>query len=153
MFVFLLTLGFVFTFTPQVIAPYDGQTQPVVADRIGDELAGSILADPSTTGGLDEACAVAIFVDDATVDCPTVSEPLADELAIERHRFNVRLVESSGDPVCANQTNITTCDAPDANPLTTGSAVPEGGTSVVTTRRLLHLDDQDIVIEVRVWQY
>ena len=152
-FVFLLTIGFIFTFVPQITAPYEDQEGPVVADRIADDLAESVLSEPSVSGGLDESCTVALFHDDSTAECARDIESIEDRLVVdERYRVNVRATTPGGEPICVNQSSIVDCDGLEASQVETGAAVPDSGVSVFSTKRMLHHETDEIVIEVRAWR-
>lgn len=153
MFVFLLTMGFIITFVPQITAPYEHQEGPVVVDRIADDITESVLADPTIAGGLDEPCTVALFHDDPTVDCAVDVESIEDRFdADDRYRVNVTMSSPGGEPVCVNRSSLTRCDETEADQVDAGPAVPDAGASVFSTRRVLHHGDDEVVIEVRAWR-
>jgi len=64
MSVFLLTVAFVLSFTPNIVAPFSesGTEDTVTANRVASQLVEGTLADPDRPYVLDKACTTAFFV-------------------------------------------------------------------------------------------
>lgn len=133
--IFLLTTGFVFGFVPQVTAPYQDQSRPIVAERVASDLADDRLATPGAPGVLDEACTDAFFAQTAVGDCAfdPDDEALHEQLAVSRgYSVNVTLAERDGERAV-------------------GPPVPERSRSVATARRTVSVGGEDALLEVNVW--
>jgi hypothetical protein len=152
--VFLLTVGFVVAFVPQLTAPYQEQEDPAVAQRVTSGLADNLLAGdaPST---LDEACTVAFFTQSGAGGCPfDTSNALTDQVGVgPRYRVNVTLErdvtgDAELDVLCANSGSIGACGS---DPLRIGPPTPADRRSVASSRRAVTVDGRDAVLEVTVW--
>ncbi|MFB6148452.1 MAG: hypothetical protein ABEJ48_02200 [Halobacteriales archaeon] len=147
---FLLAVGFVITFVPSMLDPFDaGQAKPLVADRAASQLAEDTLGRPADPARLNDTAVVEFFDTSDTV-------PVADELGIDdQYEINVtieRNVTGDADPdvLCYDGTDIhhsTGC----GSKLARGPSVPAEYDTVVTARRTVYIDSWDVMLEVRVW--
>lgn len=156
--IFLLTIAFVFSFVPGTLAPFgDATGEPIVADRIADELVYEALAEAGGPSVLDERCTLAFFGYAASTDChfEGAGQP-EDWLAVPpRTTLNVTVEKNvDGVPgrevVCLDAGTITDC-ASGGDRLAYGSATPQDGVSVATASRVVSLGGTDAVLVVRVW--
>lgn len=154
---FLGVVAFVALFVPQLIAPYDAQEQPVVVDRVADDLEGRLLAAEEPAAGLDEPCTLSFFTDGADDDCPfATDDDLTTRLGIDGgYSVNVTLRDAPSDApgsavYCAVNGSVDDCQ-PGADRLAAGPPVPTGDHSVATARRRVAVGDADAVLEVEVW--
>ncbi|MFB6300276.1 MAG: hypothetical protein ABEH65_08460 [Halobacteriales archaeon] len=147
---FLLAVGFVITFLPSMLDPFEaGQAKPLVADRAASQLAEDTLGRPTEPARLNDSEVVEFFDTDDSV-------PIADELGIdEQYDINVtikRNVTGDTDPdiLCYDGTDIhhtASC----SSKLARGPSVPVEYDTVVTARRTVYVDGWDVMLEVRVW--
>lgn len=157
--VFLLTIVFVSVFVPQLLVPFDDQEQPVVAERIANDLGNDLLTEQQTPSKLNESATRSFFN-------KTEDEAL-DQFGVDSwYSLNVTLRNASshtGDSEirCAGTGGdwwIVDCGAGDER-FAVGSAVPQNEQSVATVRQTLFaVDSTDepeqteyVVLEVRVW--
>lgn len=152
--IFLIAVGFVFAFLPQMTTPYQDQEEAAVAERSASDLSQSLLAEPGAAG-LDEACTVAFFDGSVEPGCSfDGTDPLEEQLGISsRYSVNVTLEESaSGGPgsetLCGDEGEIGSCGS---ERLALGPSVPGDGRSVASARQAVHVDGDDAVLEVSVW--
>lgn len=152
---FLAAFALVSAMLLQVLAPYDDQATPVVADRAADRLADSLLVGNNDPGDLDDDCLDAFFLGGDGTGCSfDPADPLADRLGIDAtYRVNVRLVANvSGDSepelLCFNGGDVGTCGTGE---LVAGPPVPSGGLALSVDRRLVRVDGRPVTLEVRVW--
>ena len=152
--IFLTVVTFVVGFLPSMTAPYGDQGNAVVADRIADDLVGTLLAGSGGPSALDEGCTVAFFENESGgPDCPFGSSaPLSDRLAVSpAQEVNVTLerTDESGTAVlCHAGDDIGPCGT---DPLAVGPSVPATDRSVTAAARVVSLPDGRAVLEVRVW--
>lgn len=150
--IFLVTIAFIVGFIPQMTAPYQEQEKPVVAERIADDVSGSLLGRPGSSSGLNLDCTRAFFARSDATGCPfDAADTVNEQLGVsDRHSVNVRLVStgSESEVLCADGGSIGTCGT---ERLAVGPSVPQDGRSVATTHRVVHVDGNDAVLEVRVW--
>lgn len=164
--VFLLTIGFVFTFVPSMTAPFvDGnQEHSAVADRVASHLSEGALADPDDPYVLNVTCTTEFFENDtAPSHCGYAVSGFTDRIGVsDRSGVNVTLVHVEG----GTGTQTTLCDdgggsvvketSSDCNP-GSGDVVydigepPTENTSVTTARRVVSIDGQDASLIVKVW--
>lgn len=155
MAVFLIAVGFVVAFVPQLTAPYEEQEQPLVAERVANHLAGDVLAESAGSSRLNESCTRAFFQNEGAAGCPVnaTTDP-SDLLGVESHyTVNVTLERNvSGDSdtevLCADGGTIGPCGS---DRLAFGPDVREDDKSVAVARRTVHVDGAPAVLEVRVW--
>lgn len=164
--VFLLTIGFVFTFVPSMTAPFvDGtQDHSAVADRVASHLSEGSLADPDDPYVLNVTCTTEFFDDAAApAHCGYAVSGFQDRIGVsDRTNVNVTLVHVEG----GTGTRTTLCDdgngnvvkktSSDCNP-GSGDVVynigerPATNTSITTARRIVSIDGQDATLLVKVW--
>lgn len=155
MAVFLLTIGFVISFIPQMTVPYQGQERPIVAERISNTLADDLLAEQGTLSQLNETCTEELFTEAESGVCPfDASTSVNEQVGVSsRYTVNVSIKRNvSGGPepeiLCANDGSFGTCGS---NPLAIGPPVPSAGESVVTSRRAVFVGGNVSELEVSVW--
>ena len=93
MSVFLLTVAFVLSFTPNIVAPFSGSgtEDTVTANRVASQLVEGTLADPDRPYVLDKACTTAFFVPENLDGDPDNNQDLNDsnDGTIRSNLFNV----------------------------------------------------------------
>lgn len=147
--VFLLATGFVFGFVPGLLAPFaDGQSAPLVTDRVADTLVGDVLVDEPGDVRLNETATVGFFV------APPADLPARFGLD-DRYHLNVTVERNvPGTPdrerLCTDGAVVTRCE-PGATPLAAGEPVPVSHGSVITASRLVHVGGGDAIVVVRAW--
>lgn len=152
--VFLLAFSFLVAATPQLLAPYEEQETPLVAERVASALADSLLAERGNPGFLDAGCTSVFFNVSSASDCPFQSdESLTDRVGVEQtYRVNVTLKWNvTGDSdleVLCYDGDVGTCGT---DPLAIGPSVPRKHRSVAVERRTVVVGDQPAILEVRVW--
>lgn len=156
---FLVTITFVFLFVPQVSLPYDDQEQPVVVERVANDLAHSLLADGATPSELDESCTLAFFEQDGGGACPfDTNDSVTEQLGIAAtYSVNVTLRNASSDDprselLCETDDygSVVDCDS-GTDPLALGPPIPAGDRSVALARKRVFVGDTEAVLEVGVW--
>lgn len=135
MTVFLIAVGFVFSFVPTMFDPFTGHgvDNDLVADRSAAQLAEGALVENSTTPNVLNTTETEAFFEDC---------PIESELGIDDR--NVRIViGSGGQPTALNGT-----------PLVCGEEPPSGA-SVSVSQRLVSIDTgggtEKHLLSVRVW--
>ena len=158
MAVFFVVVGFVFLFVPGLVSSTPGgQEDPLVADRVANQLVDFHLGEPATTS-LDPACTVDFFSQSSPDSCGTLetSEPLTDQLGIDdRYRVTVSIrpddAGRTDDTVlCADGGSIGPCTG-SGTPLTVGETYQSGEGTVVTAERHVSIDGTDALLVVEVW--
>lgn len=151
---FLVAMTFVLGFLPHLLAPYDDQATPVVADRAAAGLGDALLVGDEDPGVLDVDCVDAFFLD-GTADCGfDASDSVADRVGVDgTYRVNVSLtwnVTGDADPevLCFNGGDVGACGT---DPLTAGPPVPDDHRAVAIERRTVAVDGRPATLEVRVW--
>lgn len=151
---FLLTVGFVVAFIPQMTAPYQEQDHPAVAQRTTNSVADTVLGGDAPSV-LEEGCTVAFFAQSGAAGCPfDTTEPLTAQVGIgPRYRVNLSLRRNvSGDAtlesLCGNGGAVGPCGT---DPLRVGPDPPTDRRSLTTTRRAVTVGGTDAVLEVTVW--
>jgi hypothetical protein len=153
--VFFLALSFVVASTPQLIAQYDEQETPLVAERVSTTLAESLLVGTGAPGTLDVECTGAFFAGSAGAGCPfSTGDSLTDVVGVhETYSVNATLrwdVTGDAEPdlLCYNGGDVGACGT---DRLAVGPDVPQAHRSAATERRTVLVGDQPAVLEVRVW--
>lgn len=157
MAVFFVVVGFVFAFVPGLLsATEDGQEDPLVADRVANQLADYHLGEPSTAT-LDSTCTVEFFSQSGSA-CGTfdTSHSLGTQLGIDdRHRVNVTLrADVTGGPereILYENGGSFGAYSPGGTKLAVGPAYLSGEGSVVTAERHVSIDGTDALLVVEVW--
>lgn len=136
---FLLAFTFVVAAVPQLIAPYDDQATPVVADRVAASLSESLLVGDKEPGVLDPKCVDAYFGGSSTCAAFDKSAPLTDRSGVASHySINVELTgDVDGDGTIETRT--------------TGDSVPAEHRAVSLDRQIVMLNGEPATLEVRVW--
>lgn len=153
--IFLLTISFVVVFVPQMSLPFDDQEQPVVAERIANDLGNHLLADGNTSSKLDESCTLSFFAREGGDGCQFDDASLSEQLGIDTgYSVNVTLRNASSDGstseiLCDEAGSIDDCSG--GSTLAIGPDVPPGDRSVSTARVGVFSENTDAVLEVRVW--
>nr|WP_124189636.1 hypothetical protein [Natrarchaeobius chitinivorans] len=128
-----MAVMFVFTSVPGLITPFDESetANPLLADRIADDLSESTLVDSSGSAQLNESAAEAFFVDASEDEVRSI-------LGIDdRRSFNVSIT---------NSTTGTQLDE-----YAVGDPVPDETGQVTVTQRILLADGESYWLSVRVW--
>lgn len=150
--VFFVTLSFVITVVPELLAPFAGLEGPLVADRAVETLSGDLLVG-GTVGTLDEGCTAAFF-DGRDSTCVDGSESMASLVGVsERHRLNVTLEESGqarSEVLCYDGDDVVSCDS-GGSPATRGGPPPTSTASVHTASRVVRVDGRTVWLKLRTW--
>lgn len=142
---FLVAITFVFLFVPQLSLPYDNQEQPVVSERVANDITHSMLAEGGTPSELNETETSNFFSIDGS-DVP-------EEVGItSTYSVNVTLRDTpSDDPgstVCGD--SFEDCQS-GSNDLAVGPPTPDDEEAVSIARKRVFVGDTSGVIEVGVW--
>lgn len=166
MSVFLLTLAFVFTFVPGMLAPFDDTTQAETpaANRVAEDLVTRSLGDADTPYVLDEQCTREFFnLSNTNPDgCEFAGETTAERVSVASWQpVNVTL---RGDPdddgvsetLCLDGESLverSACTPSNDNvEVLSGGSDPAGsGGKTVTATRVALLDGRDVTVEVVMW--
>ena len=145
--IFLLTITFIAVFVPQLTLPFEDQEQPVVAERITNDVAKNLLSDPQAPSKLNESRTIAFFEEELS----------ADQLGIDR-RYSVNITlrtlpsdDPNSEVLCADETDESITNCGDGTKLAAGAPVPEDDRSVSTAKTGVFTGDTSAVLEVRVW--
>lgn len=105
MSVFLLTVAFVLSFAPSIVAPFSesGTEDTVTANRVASDLVEGTLADPDRPYVLDKGCTIAFFAPE-NADGVDNDEDLndANDGQLARDRYDI----STDDDISANGCNF-----------------------------------------------
>lgn len=153
--VFLAVLLFVFGFVPGILSPFEvaDEELPAQSDRVANTLAQERLGGADSPYELDRYCTVEFFEGgDEPEDCNFDSTDLNEEFGFSEWRsVNVTLRGQGGEPLCWDgERIIDECTDSDVA-LATGEAVPDGGVTTMTARRVVALDGQQVTLEVVLW--
>jgi len=165
--VFLLSLTFVFTFVPGMLAPFDAgaQTETPAANRVADDLTQRRLGSAGEPYVLDVTCTRELFTAGAPSECAYSGSSLADRVGVlERTPVNVSIY---GNPTDTKRDKMLCWDATTDGVVRRGSAAcgddggdvvlsggsdPAGsGGKTVSATRVARLDGQDVTVEVVMW--
>lgn len=160
--VFLIAVGFVFSFVPSMVDPFAGnQEVTLVADRIADEVANGMMADATKSSVLNETCTYTFFNDsygdgdDCALSYNDTETDLPNRLGIDStYSVNVSIQRNvsngpSPDILCTDGTGVKQCTT-GLDRLAIGPTPPSDG-SVVATRRTRFIDGKDVLVAVKVW--
>lgn len=155
--VFLLVIGFVAGFLPELYASFDDEPErALVADRAAVGVVAGLVTDPDTPSVLNESCAHAFLRQNASACGFDTGASLTEQVGIgSRSRVNVSLRRNvTGDPgleiLCTDGSRIQGCGAGGVA-LATGPRVPAGRTSVGSERRIVYVDGQAATLVVSIW--
>lgn len=160
MSIFLLTLAFVFTFVPGMLAPFDDTTQAetVAANRVAENLTTGTLGDPDAPYVLDRQCVVEFF-NSSTADCNFNGGTTAERVGVvDWQPVNVTIRrDQDGDGV----SNVLCFDGSDfversgcgpGDVVLSGGSNPAGSSGkTVSAKRVALLDGHDVTVEVVMW--
>lgn len=145
MAIFLITLGFVFSFVPGMFQPFESTNGPnmVASDRTAALLVEDILVDTvGTPGVVNATCAAEFFDGNGNVgDCrfDVDSDDLNGALGVGNHRSVNVTLESGGSVITV-----------DGVPARAGPA-PASTANVVVSKRVVLVDGKRTTVFVRVW--
>lgn len=154
--VFMVAVGFVIGFVPDIIAPFQaGQADALVVDRAASALADGVLGDPSNPSVLNTTCTVAFFGHGAATGCAfDAGDELTDRVGIDsQYKMNVTLERGTGNGqqvLCTDGDVIQSCDE-GGDELATGPPAPGDRASVVHGQRAVYVDADAAVLVVRIW--
>lgn len=144
--VFLLAVGFAFSFVPAMFQPFDttGEGSAVIADRSATHLTEMSLSAGGSPGMLDRDCTVAFFGDTGGDDCRWESrgdtaDSLRDELGLGSHTGVNVTVERDGSLQEIDDVRLA------------AGAEPPRRTSVSMATRLVSIGGAEHRLSVRVW--
>jgi hypothetical protein len=146
MSVFLLTVAFVVSFLPNVFEPFTatGAGDTLAADRTASLLAEQVLAHPAKPGIVAPACAAEFFDGDGadgTGDCQFTTDGADLDAALGLSSTTAVNVTIEEDGVVQSAQGVT---------LAVGPEPPEDD-SVVVSRRIVLLGEEDRSLYVRLW--
>lgn len=155
--IFLVTVLFVAAFMHSILTPFDDQATVVVADRVANDLAGTLLASAGPTSALNERCTLAFFVDGDDTGCNfDNTSSITNQLGIERtFAVNVTLRrnvtgDAAPDVLCYDDGTFGECTG-SGSALSVGPPLPDSDRAVAGARRVVLLDGQPTVLVVKVW--
>ncbi|MEF8882628.1 MAG: hypothetical protein V5A34_08920 [Halapricum sp.] len=159
---FLLVLIFIFLFIPGILSPFDqsNQEDTVVTNRIADQIATGVLADPTEPYTLDTHCTVQFF-DNETNEC-TNEAPLDRQFNVDLTNQNVNVTirgnatttAESDEQLCWGGSKNRIVESGNAScdiPLQRGASPPRDNDASVTAQRAVLLNGQDVTVFVVVW--
>ena len=154
--VFIVAVGFVVWFVPDLFVALDGGADtPMMADRVASQVTGPLLGEP-TAGVLDTTCTIAFFTGTGGAGCGfNAGAPVADTVGVDTpYSVNVTLEQAvSGGP----ETQLLRADGGDivagntGTLLTTGPNPPSSGGEVTVVRRPVVVDGEYAYVVVRIW--
>jgi hypothetical protein len=156
--VFVITLGFVLAFLPEMLAPFEpAAATPVEADRAASALVGTLVEDPLDPTALDSECTRALF--DSSYyparGCRfTVDETPAEVAGFAGGGEKVyvtleRRIGGTREVLCLESDVVAPCAG--GEQLTAGPTPPQNSESVVSARRTVRVDGIDATMVVHVW--
>lgn len=168
--IFLAVVLFTFGFIPTVLDPFDvvAEENPALVDRTADSLAHGQLGSAEQPHVLDRYCTVAFFGEDTPPDeCNYDGETLEDRLNLGLgQNVNVTIAGGSspdGDPALQCWTDDagnsepglvdadgTECGSGDTV-LAIGDDRPDDQDTTITSRRIVSLHGETVVLEVMLW--
>jgi len=162
--VLLLTLLFVFAFVPGILEPFTGTTQeePVVANRIANQLAQGTLGSSTAPYVLDRQCTVRFFSGASPGSCQYSGGTLEERVGVsETQNLNVTLQtnltgDSDTEIACWDDSNKELVPASDSSCDTADTAFTAGGSpgnqeNTVTAERTVSLRGQGLQLRVVTW--
>lgn len=162
MSLFLIVLIVIFQFVPGLLQPFNSGTQgeTVAVDRIADQLAGSLLAQPSSPYVLLTDCTREFFDDNSPGACPHSGSTLNERIGVQDYR-NVRvLVEGNitgtdgTDTLCWDDANDKVVEEQDGDcdvKFAAGPTQSSDSASTVSARRVVWLAGHDATLVVEAW--
>jgi hypothetical protein len=155
--VFLLAVSFVVAAVPQLLAPYENQETPVVAERVASTLADSLLVDGDEPGTLDTECTGVFFDVPGATGCSFGGATLTERVGVEpTYRVNVTLRwnvtgDASPEVLCYNGGDVGACATGASDQLAVGPPASGAQRSVASERRTVVVADRPATLQVRVW--
>jgi len=165
--IFLAVVFFTFGFVPSVLDPFDvtAEDSPTVADRTADNLAHGQLGSPDQPNVLDWYCTVEYFEGNpGPADCNYEGQTLEERLALgvgENANITITRDGSLSELLCwapdADSTPDgepgleTDCTGSDVTMLTIGDDRPGAQDTTISSRRVVSLYDETVVLEVVLW--
>lgn len=163
---FIAVLLFAFTFVPGILEPFDisGEEEPVLSDRVASRLSGEMLGSPENPNVLDRFCTVEFFDGNDPAECAFDGSTLREQLDLDAtQNVNVTLegdvsgsttgnvglcwrTDGISEPTLAEQSDCTSSDVS----LAIGDE-PTPGTTTITARRVVSLENEPVVLKVVVW--
>ncbi|MEF8884967.1 MAG: hypothetical protein V5A44_07595 [Haloarculaceae archaeon] len=162
MSIFLLTLAFVFTFVPGMLAPFGDTTQAetAAANRIAENLTTGTLGDPDAPYVLDRQCTVEFF-NASTGNCDFDGTTTADRVGVvDWQPVNVTIRGDQNDDgvsniLCFDGSDFverSACTPASGHVVLSGGPDPAGSSGkTVSATRVALLDDRDVTVEVVMW--
>jgi hypothetical protein len=164
--IFLAVVLFTFAFLPSVLDPFDvvAEENPTLADRTADDLAHGQLGSPEEPNILDRFCTVAFFeTGPPPGECRYDGETLEERLGLGLgQNANVTLFQSEQrlcwtDDAGDAEPGLVESDSADCDPssgdtvLAVGDQRPGSTDTSITSRRVVTLYGETVVIEVMLW--
>lgn len=151
MAIFFVAILFVAVIAPQLILPYDGQTDEILTQRFTTGLASEHLVEERPASALNETATISFFESSA--------DDIKDQYAIPAsYSVNATIRDV---PSYRGDSSIL-CGAPGerdwidescqtGDRFAIGDTPPDESSSVSTSRVTLNTPEQTVVLEVRVW--
>ena len=166
--IFLAVVLFTFAFLPSVLDPFDvvAEENPTLADRTADDIAHGQLGSPEEPNRLDRFCTVAFFeTGPSPGECRYEGETLEDRLGLGLgQNANISVFQntqqlcwtadaggSNAEPGLVRSAS-TDCDPSSGDTvLAVGDRRPGSTDTTITSRRVVTLYGETVVLEVVVW--
>lgn len=155
--VFLLVVGSVAGFVPDLFAPFDDDPQrPLVTDRAADRVVGHLTDVDGNPGVLNTSCTLAFLRQNAAVCGFDPQNDLTEQIGIgTRYRANVSLRRNTTaapglEILCTDGDEPVACSAGGPK-LAAGPPVPGNRSSVDSARRVVHVAGRDATVVIHVW--
>jgi hypothetical protein len=159
--IFIAVVLFTFGFVPSVLDPFDvaAEDNPTFADRTADNLAHSQLGSPEEPNVLDRHCTVAFFEGDPSPSgCNYDGTDLEERLDLDIGQdMNITISQDGEQRLCWTDDAgdgepglATSCTSSDT-PLTIGDDRPGEQDTTITSRRVVFLYGETVVLEVVLW--
>jgi len=168
--IFISVVLFTFTFVPTVLEPFDvvAEDNPTMADRTADSLAHGQLGAADQPHVLEWHCTVAFFEGQSSPpDCSYQGQTPAERLnldigqdvniTITRNGNSSRVLCWSADPDSTpdNEPGLTNASSADCGVddtrLALGEDRPSSQDTAITSRRVVSLYGETVVLEVVLW--
>jgi len=168
--IFLAVVLFAFTFVPTVLEPFDvvAEENPTMADRTADNLAHGQLGGANQPNVLEWHCTVAFFEGQPSpTDCNYQGQTLTERLdldigqnanvSISRDGDAAQVLCWSADPDSTpnsepglTKASSADCETDDTT-LALGDDRPDSQNTAITSRRVVSLYGETVVLEVVLW--
>lgn len=161
--IFLAVVLFTFAFVPTVLDPFDvvAEDNPTLADRTADNLAHSQLGSAGQPNELNRYCTVRFFESGPSPpECNYDGQTLQERLGLDDVQdANISITRDGNvsEPLCwtdsaaDDEPGLTTACGSGDTTLTIGENRPGEQDTTITSRRVVSLYGETVVMEVMLW--